>query len=274
MIEANRIYNEDCLKGMDKMINQGVKVDSIITDIPYGTTACAWDNIIPFDEMWQRLKLLSKSYTPIVLFCKEPFTSKLICSNISIFKERVDWLKNKSGNGFNAKQKHINVLEDMAVFSFNNKYTFNPQKWLVESKEFLTQRKTFNEVEVGNTVYSKIIRKRKPDDGTRNPINIISARVPINPAKTKTYTKDVDVRYHSTQKPIILMEYLLNTYSNENDLVLDFTIGSGTTAITAINTKRKFIGFELDSEYYKLAKDRVNDHIIATNMQDSYSLLA
>lgn len=249
----------DCLEGMDLMIKQGIKVDAIITDIPYGTTACSWDSVIPFSEMWSRLhKIAPKS--PIVLFGKQPFTSNLIMSNANEFRENVAWLKNKSGNGFSANQKHIQVLEDILVFSEDAKYTFNPQKWLVAEKEFLTQRKTFNEVEVGNNIYSKMKRTRKADTGERNPINIISCRVPFTPSKSKTYSSDVDIRYHPTQKPIELIEYLIKTYTNEGDLVLDFTIGSGTTAIAAINTKRNYIGFELDENYFKIAQKRINEH--------------
>ena len=191
------------------------------------------------------------------MFAKEPFTSNLICSNIGNFKERVDWLKNKSGNGFGANQRHISVIEDIVVFSFNNKYTFNPQKWLVSEKEFLTQRKTMKEFECGNTIYQSAKRVRKPDTGERNPINIVTCRVPITPAKTKTYKKEIDIRYHSTQKPLELMEYLIKTYTNEGDIVLDFTMGSGTTGVACKNLNRKFIGIELDETYYNIAKDRI-----------------
>ena len=259
MIELNNIYNMDCLIGMDKMIEKGIKVDVIITDIPYGTTACPWDSVIPFEEMWKRLKSLSKDTTPIVLFGKEPFTSQLINSNIENFKERIDWLKNKSGNGFNAEQKHINVLEDIIVFSYNSEYTFNPQKWLVSEKEFLTQRKTFNEVEVGNNIYGKIKRTRKPDTGERNPINIISCQVPFTPSKSKTYSDEVDIRYHPTQKPLDLMEYLVKTFSNENDLVLDFTAGSGSTLVACKKLNRQYIGFELDEDYYNIVRQRIDN---------------
>jgi len=249
----------DCLQGIDEMIKQGMKVDAIITDIPYGTTDCNWDSIIPFDEMWKRLKSLSKENTPIVLFGKEPFTSELIHSNIENFKERIDWLKNKSGNGFNAEQKHISVLEDVIVFSYSNNYTFNPQKWLVAEKEFLTQRKTFNEVEVGNNIYAKIKRTRKPDTGERNPINIISCRVPFTPSKSKEYSDDIDIRYHPTQKPLDLMDYIIKTFSNENDLVLDFTCGSGTTLVSCKKSNRQYIGFELDTNYYEIAQKRIEE---------------
>ena len=195
---------------------------------------------------------------PIILFAKEPFTSELIHSNLSNFRERVDWLKNKSGNGFKAKQKHISVIEDIVLFSTSTKYTFNPQKWLVAEKEFLTQRRTFNEVEVGNNIYGKMTRVRKPDTGERNPINIISCAIPICPAKSKNYTNtNIDIRYHPTQKPLELMKYLVKTYSNEGDLILDFTMGSGTTGVASKKLNRKFIGVELDDTYFKIAEERI-----------------
>ncbi len=241
---------------MDKLVEANIKVDAIITDIPYGTTSCSWDTVIPFEGMWSRLHQIAPK-SPIVLFGKQPFTSNLIMSNASEFRESIVWLKNKSGNGFSANQRHIQVLEDVLVFCEDAKYIFNPQKWLVEDKEFLTQRKTFNEVEVGNNIYSKMKRTRKADTGERNPINIISCRVPFTPSKSKIYSSDIDIRYHPTQKPIKLMEYLINTYTNEGDLILDFTCGSGTTLVAAKNLNRKAIGIELDEEYCKITKDRI-----------------
>lgn len=243
---------------MDELIDKGVKVGAVITDIPYGTTVCSWDSVIPFEDMWDRLRKIAPN-SPIILFGKQPFTSNLIVSNINEFRENIVWLKNKSGNGFSAKQKHIQVLEDILVFSQTSKYTFNPQKWLVSEKEFLTQRKTFNEVEVGNNIYSKMKRTRKPDKGERNPINIVSHSVPFTPSKSKTYSKDIDIRFHPTQKPIGLMEYLIESFTNKGDTVLDFTMGSGTTGVACVNTGRKFIGIELDEEYFKIAKSRINE---------------
>lgn len=246
---------------MDNLIKGGIVVDAVITDIPYGTTACGWDSVIPFEEMWLRLNIIAKD-KPIVLFGKEPFTSELIHSNLTNFRERIDWLKNKSGNGFGAKQKHISVIEDIIVFSTRANYTFNPQKWLVADKEFLTQRKTFNEVEVGNNIYGKMTRTRKSDTGERNPINIISCAIPICPAKSKSYTNtNIDIRYHPTQKPLKLMKYLVETYSNEGDLILDFTMGSGTTGVASKDLGRNFIGIEMDNTYFKIAEKRINEYV-------------
>lgn len=259
-MENITLYNDDCIKIMQDLIDKNIFVDSIITDIPYGTTQCFWDSIISFEDMWNCLHKICKE-GPIVLFAKQPFTSNLIMSNIKEYRENIVWLKNKSGNGFSANQKHIQVLEDIIVFSKNTNYTFNPQKWLVEEKEFLTQRKTFAEVEVGNNIYNKIKRIRKEDTGERNPINIVSCKVPFTPSKSKSYDSSVDLRYHPTQKPLDLMEYLVRTYSNENEVVLDFTMGSGTTGVACKNLNRNFIGIEKDKKYFDIAKKRIKNEI-------------
>lgn len=259
--ENYKLYNGDCLEIMDKLIEDGVVFDAIITDPPYGTTKCKWDSVIPLDEMWERLNKLIKPNGAIVLFGSQPFTSRLINSNIKCFREEIIWLKNKSGSGLQANQKHIKVHENIIVFSQNGNYKYNPQKWLVSDKEFLTQRKTFNEVEVGNNIYAPMKRVRKKDDGTRNPISIVSASVPFTPSKSKTYSDTIDIRYHETQKPILLMEYLVNTFTNENDLVLDFTCGSGSTGVACLNTNRKFVGIELDEKYFDIAKERLSNTV-------------
>ena len=260
--ERCQLYHGDCLEVMDQLIAQGVKVDAIICDPPYGTVACSWDNVIPFNEMWGRLEKLIKEDGAIVLFGSQPFTSLLIQSKPEWFREEIIWLKNKAGSGLQAKQKHLKTHENIIVFSKKGKYTFNPQKWLVDKKEFLTQRKTFNEVEVGNNIYSGMKRVQSGDDGTRNPISIVSCRVPFTPSKSKTYSSDVDIRVHPTQKPLELMEYLAKTFSNENETILDFTMGSGSTIVAALNTNRKAIGIELDKNYYDIAKTRIEETMI------------
>lgn len=252
-----KLYNGDCLEIMDELIKQGIKVDAIITDPPYGTTACSWDSIIPFDEMWKRLNKLIKPHGAIVLFGSEPFSSALRMSNIKNYRESLIWLKNKAGSGLQAKQKHIKITEDIIVFSKHGKCTYNPQKWLVEKKEFLTQRKTLKDVEVGNNIYSKMTKRQTKDDGSRYPLNVISCRVPFTPSKTKTYSNNIDIRFHPTQKPVELMKYLIKTYTNENDTVLDFTMGVGTTGMACRHLGRNFIGIELDKKYYEIAKKRI-----------------
>ena len=257
MIELDTIYNEDCLTGMQRIPDGSV--DCIICDLPYGTTACKWDSVIPFDELWEAYNRICKPTAPIVLFGSQPFTSVMIASNIKCFREELCWLKNKPATGFGKDQRHMKIHENIVIFSKQGGYTFNPQKWLVEEKEFLTQRKTFKENEyIGNNIYGATTRTRRGDDATRYPISIVSASTPHAPSYSKTYDMQKnDIRQHPTQKPLSLIQYLIRTYSNPGDTILDNTIGSGTTAVAALREKRHFIGFELNRDYYDIALRRI-----------------
>lgn len=252
-----KIFNGECIKVMDYLIENNVKVNSVICDIPYGTTACPFDEIIPFDKMWDRLYKLTYDNSPIVLFSSQPFTAKLINSNIKNFREEIIWLKNKSASGMAARQKHLKVHENIIVFARSGSYTYNPQKWEVKEKDFLTRRKTLSIYGETNNIYGKFARNRKLDDGTRNPISVIAYKIPIPPAKTKTYSDDVDIRYHPMQKPLLLMEYLVNTFSNINDIVLDFTMGAGTTGVASIKCNRRFIGIDIKKEFCDIGEQRI-----------------
>lgn len=242
---------------MDNLIEQGIKVNSVICDIPYGTTSCSWDEIVPLSKMWDRLYKLTYDDAPIVLFSSQPFTTKLINSNIKDFREEIIWMKNRSASGMKYKQKHLKIHENIIVFSKNGSYTYNPQKWIVEEKEFLTQRKTMSIHGEGNNVYGSIKMNRRPDDGTRNPISVIAYKVPVTPSKSKSYSDDIDIRLHPTQKPLLLMKYLVKTFSDENDIVLDFTMGSGTTGVACIELNRKFIGIDSNIEYCNISESRI-----------------
>lgn len=168
-----------------------------------------------------------------------------------------------------ANQKHMKIHENIVVFSKQAKHTYNPQKWLVAEKEFLTQRKTFRENEyIGNNIYSPTTRTRKPDTGERNPISIVSARVPFTPQNKKIYSDDIEIRHHPTQKPISLLEYLIKTYSNEGETVLDNCMGSGSTGVACVNTNRNFIGIELNEDYFNIAKDRIQNQLAKINTND------
>ena len=258
MIELDKIYNEDCLEGM-KRIPDG-SVDAVICDLPYGTTSCAWDSVIPFDELWAEYNRITKPTAPIVLFGSQPFTSVMIMSNIKCFREELCWLKNKPATGYGKDQRHMKIHENIVIFSKSGDFTFNPQKWLVEEKEFLTQRKTFLENEyIGNNIYGATHRTRRGDDGTRYPISIVSVKTPHAPSYSKTYDSDIDIRKHPTQKPIKLLQYLVLTYSNPGEVVLDNTCGSGTTCVACIKEKRHFIGFETNKEYFDIAQGRINE---------------
>jgi site-specific DNA-methyltransferase (adenine-specific) len=263
-----KLYHDDCLRRMDKLIKKGVVVDSIICDIPYGTTNCKWDTIIPFDDMWERLHKLIKSDGAIVLFGSEPFSSALRMSNIKEFKYDWIWEKQKASNFMGAKYSPLKYHEIISVFS-KSKHIYNPQKYnvlefsdilnmtdkellnvfetksydrfgVVDRRKTITNPKT-NKEHVGST----ITRTRKKDDGFRYPKSVLK----IN--------KGVNTNLHPTQKPIALMEYLVKTYTNENEIVLDFTMGSGTTGVACKNLNRKFIGIELDEKYFDIAKERI-----------------
>jgi site-specific DNA-methyltransferase (adenine-specific) len=234
-------------------------IDMTLCDLPYGTTSCSWDELIPFKPLWEQYKRIVKDDGAIVLTSSQPFTSNLVMSNPDMFREEIIWLKNKGASGLQARQKHIKVHESILVFSKKGKYKYNPQKWEVKEKEFLTQRKTMSIYGETNNVYGNMKRNRKPDDGTRNPISVVPFRVPITPAKSKTYDKSIDIRIHPTQKPVTLFEYLIQTYTNEGETVLDNCIGSGTTAIAALNTGRFFIGIEKEKEYVDIANKRIEE---------------
>lgn len=250
-----QLLHGDCLELM-KEIPDG-SVDMVLCDLPYGTTQCKWDSVIPFELLWAQYRRVLKKCAVVALFGAQPFTSTMIMSNIGWFKESLIWLKNRAPSGLHADTMHMKIHEDIVIFS-EGRHTFNPQKWLVSDKDFLTQRKTFTENEyIGNVIYGGNRRTRKPDTGQRNPISILSCRLPTTLANTKTYSNAVEKRFHPTQKPVPLLEYLIKTYTAEGETVLDHCMGSGSTGVAAVNTGRSFIGIELDEKYYDIATKRI-----------------
>lgn len=241
-----QLYNGDCLKVMDNLIQQGIKVDAIITDIPYGTTRCKWDSVIPFEEMWKRIKEIRKPTTPIVLFGSEPFSSSLRLSNIKEYKYDWKWEKTQATGFFNAKKQPMRCIEDICVF-YQKQCLYNPQKTEGHKpiNSYTKYLSTVNKTEV----YGKCTKELSGGGNTDR-----------FPRQLLTYSSDKQTCYlHPTQKPLELMEYLVKTYSNENDLVLDFTMGSGTTGVACKKLNRNFIGIELDENYFKIAKERINE---------------
>lgn len=255
-----QLYNGDCLEVMKDIPDNSV--DMVLCDLPYGTTACKWDVVIPFDLLWKEYKRIAKDTAPIVLFGSQPFTTVMIASNIKCFKEELVWIKNKSGSGLHADKRHLKVHENIIVFSMGA-YTFNPQKWEVTDKAFLVHRKVFDYGYANNNIYGSVRDMKKEDDGTRFPISVVSYKVPFVPQKKREYT-DIDIRYHPTQKPVELLEYLIHTYSNVGDVILDNCMGSGSTGVACVNTNRNFIGIELDEHYFNIAKQRINETEIKT----------
>ena len=226
---------------MDRLIEEGVKVDAIICDPPYGATACKWDTVIPFDDMWERLNKLIKPNGAIVLFGSEPFSSALRMSNIKNYK--YDWIwKKEKGLGFlNAKKMPLRDTENISVF-YSKPCLYNPQ--MRKGKPY------------------KATNKPNLQKGTNNSYKSVETinngvRYPLTTLEFNRVSKTV----HPTQKPTDLLEYLIKTYTNENELVLDFTMGSGSTGVACINTNRRFIGIELDKNYFNIAKERIENAV-------------
>ena len=222
----------DCLDLMKEIPENSV--DLVLTDPPYGTTQNKWDSVIPLDEMWERIGHISKKTTPVVLTAAQPFTSVLVMSNIRQFKYQWVWDKSKPTGHLNAKKQPLRSHEDVTVF-YNKQCQYNPQG-LSDCSNLVSRTNRGNYGECSKTTlqtktgYPRSIQKFATATGT-----------------------------HPTQKPVSLMEYLIKTYTNEGDTVLDFTMGSGTTGVACVNTGRKFIGIELDETYFKIAQERIEE---------------
>ena len=260
--EKCKLYQGDCLEVMDKLIEQGVKVDAIITDPPYGTTACKWDSVIPFDAMWERLNKLIKPTGAIVLFGSEPFSSELRMSNIKKFRHEWYWNKINAGNFVQAKNHPLKIVENIMVFS-KNKVNYNPQMNINTeeyTKKLKAKHKNKKESSMTQTVEDKYFTmasgkfKIQTDESVSYPKNILTVSKFSNECNSRN-------RVHPTQKPVELLEYLIKTYTNEGELILDFTAGSGSTGVGCINTNRRFIGIELDEGYYNIAKERIEEAV-------------
>ena len=263
----NKIHHGDCLEIM-KDIPTG-SVDMILCDLPYEVTALKWDKIIPLEKLWEQYERIIKDNGAIVLTATQPFTSKLVMSNPKLFKHEWIWEKQKANNFMGAKYQPLKYHENVLVFS-KGKVNYHPQKYKVleieelmemDKKELtkvmkdrdydrfgkIDRRKTINNSNSKKEYLgTEVKRSRSKDTGYRNPKSVLK----IN--------KEINGLLHPTQKPVALFEYLIKTYTSEGETVLDNCMGSGTTAIAAINTDRNYIGFELDEEYYNLANERIS----------------
>lgn len=221
-------------------------VDCIICDLPYGTTSCKWDTIIPFDKLWEQYNRIIKDNGAIVLFGAEPFSSALRMSNLQMYKYDWIWEKSKATGFLNAKKQPLRAFENICVF-YKKQPTYNPQ------------------MREGNP-YSKGVRKQQTEDDVYGDFEQVEVknengqRFPRNVIYFKTAESEGQT-FHKTQKPVALIEYLIKTYSNPGEIILDNCMGSGTTAIAAINTDRCYIGFELNKDYYNKSIDRINNHL-------------
>ena len=248
-----RLIQGDCLEIMDELIEEGIKFDAIITDPPYGTTQCKWDCIIPLDAMWKRINKLKYDNTPVLLFGTEPFSTMLRISNIKEYK--YDWIMKKSkSNGFlNAKKMPLKATENICVF-YKSQPTYNPQGLIKIDKIIKNagtkSRKNLKKNGDITSAHNTINRDYYKQEFTNYPINIIEC------------SNGSPKSLHPTQKPLDVIEYLIKTYTNENDLILDFTCGSGTTLVAAQNLNRRCIGIELEEKYCEVAKNRLEKNLL------------
>ena len=234
----------DCLEVMKTIEDNSI--DAIITDPPYGTTACKWDSVIPFDEMWLRLNKLIKPNGAIVLFGNQPFTSALIMSNPKMFKYCWVWEKERLTNIAQVKRRAGKTVEDICVF-YNKQCTYNPQMVKYDGPKRSNKVKNGKLGNIVNKGGNKKVNEYV-DTGYRYPTQVL-----------KFQRDTLKSNLHPTQKPVALMEYLIKTYTNEGELVLDFTMGSGTTGVACKNLGRDFIGIEMDENYFNIAKKRVEE---------------
>jgi DNA modification methylase len=236
----------DCLEKMKDIPDKSI--DMILCDLPYGTTACKWDTIIPFVPLWVLYKRIIKDNGAIVLTASQPFTSALVMSNISWFKYCWIWIKNKKTGFLNAKKQPLRQMEDVAVF-YIKQPTYNPQKTYGHKPVSSFTKHTSD----GQTMGKTKIGITGGGQTDRLPSNVLYIPVVNNDNSNGD-------KFHPTQKPVALLEYLIRTYTNEGDLVLDCCMGSGSTGVACVNTNRNFIGIELDENYFNIAKKRIEDY--------------
>ena len=251
--ENGVLHNGDCLEIMDELISKDVKVDAIICDPPYGTTACKWDSVIPFEPMWERLNKLIKSNGAIVLFGSEPFSSALRMSNVKNYKYDWIWDKVQPTGMPLVKKMPMKQHEIISIFyskqpTYNRQMTDRPKKDIrVNAVKNKLNQKTNKGYDHNGTIICKYAKDYDPTKV--NPKSIITFSKQPKRVKNK----------HPTQKPVALIEYLIKTYSNEKDLILDFTSGSGTLAIASENTNRRWICIEKEEKYCEITVERINN---------------
>lgn len=244
MLELNKIYNEDCLEGMKNISDKSI--DMILADLPYGVTAQnKWDVIIPFEPLWKQYDRIIKDNGAIVLTATKPFSSLLITSNPKMFRYDLIWRKNKSTGFLNANRMPLRAHEEILIF-YKKLPTYNPQKTTGHKPVNSFTKHTSDGDNYGKTK-TRISGGGQTD---RHPTSVLDINVINNDAPDK---------FHPTQKPVELFEWLIKSYTSEGDLVLDNVMGAGTTAIACLNTNRNYIGFELNKEYYDLANERVKN---------------
>lgn len=246
-----KLHNKDCLVAMESIPDNSV--DMVCCDPPYGTTQCKWDSVIPLDKMWEQLKRVVKPYGAIVMTAGQPFTTTLIHSNMGMFKYCWVWEKSKPSGVAHAKNKPLNTHEDIVVFSdgvvlhkgqSEKRMNYFPQG--LERINKTRKNHKHDHVKAGGIAQRPSHNDEYVQEFTNYPKSVIRFQSESRPQ-------------HPTQKPVALMEYLIVTYTEQDETILDFTMGSGTTGVAAANTGRKFIGIELDKNYFEIAQKRINN---------------
>ena len=248
IINNIELYNADCFDVMPMIADKSI--DCIIADLPYGTTACKWDSILPFDKLWEQYKRIIKDNGAIVLFGSEPFSSYLRMSNIEMYRYDWVWNKQRAFGYLEAKNKPMKIHEIISIFSIGkssngclNRLEYNPQGLIQINKK----RKNSTDTDNLGKRPSRPQGKETIQEYTNYPNTILNYSLDSN-------------KLHPTQKPVTLLEYLIKTYTNENELILDNTMGSGTTGVACQNTNRKFIGIEKETNYFDIAVKRIKDN--------------
>ena len=250
------LVNSDCIVALDELCGKGVVVDACIADIPYGETRSKWDSVLDMESIWGFLRRIVKPNGAIVLFGNEPYSSVVRMSNPSDYRYDIKWIKNRATGFANANYRPMRKYEDIMVFSQanassggkSNPMVYNPQGLIEVNRHKKNTSNRFG-----------LIDKDNINRGQDNIINSDSEYVQkFTNYPSNVVEFDCESKYvHPTQKPLALMEYLVKTYSNEGDTVLDFTMGSGTTGVACVNTNRDFIGIEKDENYFNIAKKRI-----------------
>lgn len=236
------LHNGDCLEVLPTLAPGSV--DMILCDLPYGTTQNKWDAVIPFDKMWKEYTRVLRKHGVVALTASQPFTSSLVMSNPKMFKHEWIWIKNRGSNFANTVREPMKEHESILIFS-EGKWTYNRQ--MQERSGGGADRVKYNVA-----FESKSDNYREFEGRPTN--KLPELRVPSSWQKFNT-----EVGFHPTQKPVGLMEYIIRTYTNEGDVVLDNCMGSGTTGVACVNTNRKFIGIELDENYFAIARNRIGE---------------
>ena len=243
-------YCMDCFDGMAQIDDKSI--DMILCDLPYGTTQCSWDIVIPFEPLWEEYKRIIKDNAAIVLFSQQPFTTDMINSNRKMFRYEIIWEKTLPTGFLNARRMPLRIHENILVF-YKKLPTYNPIMRQVKCRDIGRKR--------GNSGNAKQYNEFRKDDyewtetGRRFPLDVIE----FSNQNGVVYGNNEKATKHPTQKPVPLLEYLIKTYTNEGETVLDNCMGSGSTGVACIHTKRKFIGMELDKHYYNLSCERMKN---------------